>query len=127
MTEHLGADNILALTEALALRNVASGTIKVNALLDDQYDRARKDLQQPVEIEDWTSPRRQAQARRRCPAKPRPDNHRRPRRSGPRSFGRSAAAACVGRPSVHEHGKRKPPATERAWIITRNGDTRRRL
>lgn len=52
MTEHFCEDKILALTEALALRKAASSNIKVNASLDDQYDRARKDLQQPVEIED---------------------------------------------------------------------------
>ena len=52
MTEHFGEDKILALTEALALRKAASDSIKVNALLDDQHDRARKDLQEPVEIED---------------------------------------------------------------------------
>jgi len=52
MTEHLGDDDILALTEALALRKAASGNVKVNALLDDQHDRARKDLQQAVEIEN---------------------------------------------------------------------------
>ena len=35
MTEQFGEENILALTEALALRKAAGGTIKVNALLDD--------------------------------------------------------------------------------------------
>src|SRR4051812_19732019 len=52
MTQQFGEENILALTEALALRKAASGSIKVNALLDEQHDRARKDLQEPVEIED---------------------------------------------------------------------------
>jgi class 3 adenylate cyclase len=52
MTQQYGEENVLALTEALALRKAASGNIKVNALLDEQHDRARKDLQDPVEIED---------------------------------------------------------------------------
>ena len=52
MTQQYGEENILALTEALALRKAASGSIEVNALLDEQHDRARKDLQDPVEIED---------------------------------------------------------------------------
>ena len=52
MTQQFGEDNVLALTEALALRKAASASIKVNAVLDDQHDRARKDLQEPVEIED---------------------------------------------------------------------------
>lgn len=52
MTEYFGEDNALALTEALAARKAASGTIKVNALLEDQQTRAKTDLQTPVEIED---------------------------------------------------------------------------
>lgn len=52
MPEQFGEENVLALTEALALRKAASGNIKVNAVLDEQHERARKDLQEPVEIAD---------------------------------------------------------------------------
>ncbi len=52
MANHFGEDHVFALTEALALRKAASSSIKVNALLGDQHDRARKDLQAPVEIVD---------------------------------------------------------------------------
>jgi hypothetical protein len=52
MNTQYGEENILALTEVLTLRKAASGSIKVNALLNDQHVRARKDLQQPVEIKD---------------------------------------------------------------------------
>jgi class 3 adenylate cyclase len=52
MPEQFGEENVLALTEALAARRSASGALSVNALLNDQHTRARKDLQTPVEIED---------------------------------------------------------------------------
>jgi class 3 adenylate cyclase len=51
MTHELDSES-LSLTEALTQRQTASSTIKVNALLTDQNDRARRDLQQPVEIKD---------------------------------------------------------------------------
>jgi class 3 adenylate cyclase len=52
MNEQYGEENILALTEALAMRKAASSNLRVNAILDDQHGRARKDLQEPVEIEN---------------------------------------------------------------------------
>lgn len=52
MTEEYREPNVLALTEALAKRAAAASNIKVNPLLDEQHDCAKKDLQEPVEIED---------------------------------------------------------------------------
>lgn len=45
-------DEVLALTEATRVAKSTGSTFDVNALLDEQYDRAKTDLQTPVEIID---------------------------------------------------------------------------
>lgn len=53
MTDQFGEETeSLALTEALRLSKAASGSIKINSVLDDQSTKARTDFQTPVEIED---------------------------------------------------------------------------